>query len=81
MPLEVHTQASSCDGLDFTFSPIDTGAFVADLSNSHTQFESTTKKARRALCAVARTLSVAKDTDQLVRGLNRLIGVKGAGVT
>lgn len=79
--LEVHIQASSCDGLDVTLSPVDTGAFVADLSNSHTHFESTTKKARRALCAVARTISADKSADQLVRSLNRLIGVKGAGVT
>jgi hypothetical protein len=77
--LEVRIQASSCDGLDFTFAPVDTGAFVADLSNSHTLYEATTKKVRRALCAVARALSVGKDTDQLVSSLNRLIGVKGLG--
>ena len=78
--LEVHIQASSCDGLDFTFGPVETDAFVADLTNSHTLYEPINKKARRALCAVARALSADKGTDQLVRSLNRLIGVKGLGV-
>ena len=77
--LEVRIQASSCDGLDFTFGPVETDAFVADLSNSHTLYEPTNKKARRGLCAVARTLSVGKGTDRLIRDLNRLIGVKGLG--
>lgn len=77
--LEVHIQTSSC-GLDFTFGPVETDAFVADLTNSHTLYEPLNKKARRALCAVARALSADKGTDQLVRSLNRLIGVKGLGV-
>jgi len=79
--LEVNIQVSSCDELVFTFGPVETDAFVADLTNSHTHFESTTKKVRRSLCAVARTLAADKGTDQLVRDLNRLIGVKGAGRT
>jgi hypothetical protein len=75
--LEVHIQSSSCDTLDLTFGPVDTGAFVADLTNSHTHFEATTKQLRSSLCAVARTLAADKDIDQLVRSLNRLIKVTG----
>jgi hypothetical protein len=77
--LEVHIQSSSCDTLDLTFGPVDTGAFVADLTNSHTHFEATTKQLRSSLCAVARILAADNDIDQLVRSLNRLIKVTGSG--
>jgi hypothetical protein len=79
--LEVHIQASSCDGLDFTFGPVETDAFVADLSNSHTLYEADSKKVRRSLCSVARILAADKGTDKLIRSLNRLIGLKGSGTT
>jgi hypothetical protein len=77
--LEVHIQSSSCDILDITFGAVDTGAFVADLTNSHTHFEATTNQLRSSLCAVARTLAADNDIDHLVRSLNRLIKVTGPG--
>ena len=78
--LEVHIRASTCDALDFTLAPpVDTEAFVTDLTNSHTVFVPITKKDRRSLCTVARTLSADKGTDRLVRDMNRLIGVRGTG--
>jgi hypothetical protein len=81
MPLDVHVQSSSCDAVDLTFGSVDTGAFVADLTNSHTVFDSVNKKTRRALCGVATALGNDKPTEQLARALNKVIGVKNASRT
>jgi hypothetical protein len=75
-PLEVHIQTSSCDALDFTFGSVDTGAFVADLTNSHTVFVAATKGIRRDLCAIKRVIEKNKGIDKLVLQLNRLIGAE-----
>jgi len=76
MPLEVHIQTSSCDVLDFTFAPFDTGTFVADLTNSHTIVDATTKGVRRDLCAIKRVIAKDRGIDKLVLELNRLIRVE-----
>jgi len=76
MPLEVLIQTSSCDALDFTFASVDTGAFVADLTNSHTIIDAATKGIRRDLCAIKSVIGKNKGIDKLVLQLNRLIGAE-----